>query len=155
MQRALYATLLLAVMAFVSSCSSSLHTQQQAGGADDYAALEQPVPEMTPEVDEDATAAISPEKETKTLKRWGKKAKGLFAGIAIKKAAKKLVPKSNMAKDKGQKVTLLEVLLLLILVLVVIWLLQVVLEVEILATLISVAVLVLLILLILYLLGEL
>lgn len=153
MKRSLQSLLLFSIIALMASCSSSLNTLQSnkdISGTDEYAALEQPIP---PAPETDALAQADDEVVTKKNRNWGKKAKGLFAGLALKKTAKKLLPKDNLASEKGQKASLLQILLLVLLILLIVALIQVVFG-DFFYTLISLALLILLILLILKLLGE-
>lgn len=155
MKKALHSLMLFGIIAILASCSSSLNTLQSnkdVGGADEYAALEQPIP---PSSETDALAQVEDEAVAEKGRKWGKKAKGLFAGIALKKAAKKLVPADNLASENGQQASVLQILLIILLVLLILWLLGAVVGFGLIDLLISLAVLVLLILLILYLLGEL
>lgn len=151
-------TLLLTVFSFLlASCSTSqmgIQSMRSAGGADEYAALEQPVPSVASnEVVTAPEIAAKPAKKAET-KQWGKKAKGLFASLALKKVAKKLVPKENLAQKQSSKANVIQVLLIILLGLLILYLLRVLFGFSLLNLLISLAMLVLLFLLILYILGE-
>lgn len=151
-----FSLLLLGLSILLASCSTGqmgIQSMHNAGGTDEYAALEQPVPPAE-EAIEDSEIATIPADQSKA-KPWGKKAKGLFAGLALKKAAKKLVPKENLADNQSSKANVIQVLLIILLGLLILYLLRILFGFSLLNLLISLAMLVLLILLILYILGEL
>lgn len=139
----------------ITSCSTQLSSLQSPdeGGAVAYQERQQPIPPM-PAEQENLTTPHATDAPATTQWKLGQKIKGWMAAISPKRVAKQLIPKDNLASEKGQHASVFEILLIIILVLLILALLRF-LGFGFLDLLISLAVLVLLILLILYLLGEL